>query len=621
MTKLFKYFFLGSIFLSILSCDDEDYQGPIPYPTLMEAAEDAGLTTLVTAVRSIPGLEASLQDQDQITVFAPTNDAFANALVEFGASDLNELVEKVGGAMNVQTVLGFHVVPSKIFSRNLQEINYVNTLAGQALKIEKSSQGVIITDYAGNTSRVIQADVKIENGVVHVIDQVLIPSIELPAPTLVEAATKYNLTTLITAVTAVDGLAESLLSADQITVFAPTNEAFAAALNDFNASSLEELVVKIGGVENLEKVLGFHVVPAVAFSGDLNTSNTFTTLSGQEIKVEVSGGTVTVIDQWGRTAQVVAADIEIANGVVHVLNGMMLPDLMLPNVVEAAQAAGLTTLIDAVTAAGLGNALLGADAMTVFAPTNDAFEAALQAYDADNLDQLVAKIGGIENLQTILGFHVVPAVAFSTDLEATNTFTTLAGQDLTVTASSSGVMVRDAWGNSAQVVVADVAIENGVVHVIDGVLLPEYALPNVVEAATAANLNILIQAVTAAGLGQTLLDAEQMTVFAPTDQAFMNLLNELGAGSLEELVGMIGLDGVQKTLGFHVVPAASFSFDLAEGTQMVPTLAGEELSVTKSGSGVTVTDAMGNTYNVVAADVAIENGVVHVIDGVLLPTL
>lgn len=621
MTKLFKYFFLGTIFLSILSCDDEDYQGPIPYPTLMEAAEDAGLTTLVTAVRSIPGLEATLQDQDQITVFAPTNEAFANALQEFGATNLNELVEKVGGAMNVQTVLGFHVVPSKIFSRNLQDINYVNTLAGQALKIEKSSQGVIITDYAGNTSRVIQADVKIENGVVHVIDQVLIPSIELPAPTLVEAATKYNLTTLITAVTAVDGLAESLLSADQITVFAPTNEAFAAALSDFNAASLEELVVKIGGVENLEKVLGFHVVPAVAFSGDLGASNTFTTLSGQEIMVEVSGGTVTVIDQWGRTAQVVAADIEIANGVVHVLNGMMLPDLMLPNVVEAAQAAGLTTLIDAVTAAGLGNVLLGAEAMTVFAPTNDAFAAALQAYNANNLNQLVAKIGGMENLQTILGFHVVPAVAFSTDLEATNTFTTLAGQVLSVTASSSGVMVTDAWGNSSQVVVADVAIENGVVHVIDGVLRPEFSLPNVVEAATAANLNILIQAVTAAGLGQTLLDAEEMTVFAPTDQAFMNLLTDLGAGSLEELVGMIGLDGVQKTLGFHVVPAAAFSFDLAEGTQMVPTLAGEELIVTKSESGVTVTDAMGNTYNVVAADVAIENGVVHVIDGVLLPTL
>ncbi|WP_268035229.1 fasciclin domain-containing protein [Algoriphagus sp. PAP.12] len=621
MTKLFKYFFLGSIFLSILSCDDQDYQGPIPYPTLMEAAEDAGLTTLVTAVRSIPGLEATLQDQDQITVFAPTNEAFANALQEFGASNLNELVEKVGGAMNVQTVLGFHVVPSKIYSRNLKEVNYFTTLSGQPLQIERSPAGVIVKDYAGNSSRVIQADVNIENGLVHVIDQVLIPSIELPAPTLVEAATKYNLTTLITAVTAVDGLAENLLSADQITVFAPSNEAFAAALEVFNASDLNELVVKIGGLENLEKVLGFHVVPAVAFSSDLQATNTFPTLSGQEITVEKSGGTVTVIDQLGRTAQVVAADIEISNGVVHVLNGMMLPDLMLPNVVEAAQAAGLTTLIDAVTAAGLGNALLNAEAMTVFAPTNDAFAAALEAYDADNLDQLVAKIGGIENLQSILGFHVVPAVAFSTDLDASNTFTTLAGQDLTVTKDGSGVMVTDAWGNSAQVVAADVAIENGVVHVIDGVLLPEYSLPNVVEAATAANLTILLQAVTAAGLGQTLLDAEEMTVFAPTDQAFMNLLTELGAGSLEELVGMIGLDGVQKTLGFHVVPAAAFSFDLAEGTQMVPTLAGEELTVTKSGSGVTVTDAMGNTYNVVAADVAIGNGVVHVIDGVLLPTL
>ena len=391
--------------------------------------------------------------------------------------------------MNLETILGFHVVPNTIFSDQLEETNVVTTLAGQQLVVNRAPGIVTVIDAAGNTARVVQADVEIENGVVHVIDRVLIPSIDLPAPDLVEAATEAGLTTLLDAVTAVDGLANTLLSAGAITVFAPTNEAFAAALEVFNAADLDELVLKIGGIENLETVLGFHVVPAVAFSGDLQPTNTFTTVSGQEITVEVAGGTVTVTDQLGRTAQVVAADIEIANGVVHVINGVMLPDLMLPNVVEAAQSAGLTTLLDAVTAADLGETLLDAEAMTVFAPTNDAFAAALAAYDAENLDQLVAKIGGIENLQTILGFHVVPAVAFSTDLEATNTFTTLAGQELTVEAGESGVTVTDALGNTANVVVADVAIENGVVHVIDGVLLPEFSLPNVVEAATAADLN------------------------------------------------------------------------------------------------------------------------------------
>ncbi|WP_373397799.1 fasciclin domain-containing protein [Algoriphagus halophilus] len=620
MTNYFKFLLLGSVFFMILSCS-EDYQGPLPYPTLTEAAQEAGLTTLVSAVNAIPGLTNTLQSQSEITVFAPTNDAFANALNEFGASDLNDLVAKIGGAANLETVLGFHVVPAMALSKNLFEENIFTTVSGQRLRVTNSSGVVSVIDAAGNTSRVVQADVRIENGVVHVIDRVLIPSIEIPKPSLVEAATDAGLTTLLSAVTAVDGLAESLLSAEAITVFAPTNEAFAAALDVFGASDLNELVLKIGGLENLEKVLGFHVVPAVAFSSDLASTNSFTTLSGQTIIVEKSGSNVSVTDPLGRVAQVVAADIEVANGVVHVLNGVMFPDLMLPNIVEAAQAANLTVLIDAVTAAGLGNALLDANAITVFAPTNDAFAAALEVYNVSDLNQLVAKIGGIENLQTILGFHVVPAVAFSTDLEPSNTFTTVAGQELTVTSGAGGVTVTDALGNTANVVAADVAIENGVVHVIDGVLLPEFSLPNLVEAATNADLTVLLDAVTAANLGGALLDAESITVFAPTNQAFVDLLETLNLGSLEEVVATLGIDAVTKILQFHVVPTTAFSFDLASGSQEVPTLAGEMLTVTKSGSNVSITDKSGNTYNVVAADVAIENGVVHVIDGVLLPTL
>lgn len=621
MTKLLKYL-LAVFFIGLAAaCENEDYQGPLPYPTLMQTAEESGLTTFVSAVRAIPGLEASLQDQTEITVFAPSNQAFENALMAFGASDLSELMMKIGGAMNLETVLGFHVIPGSYLVRQLDETATITTLAGQPLQINNDLGAVTVIDAAGNTSRVVETDIKMENGVIHVIDQVLIPSIELPKPTLVEAAQDAGLTTLIAAVSAVDGLPEALLSAEAITVFAPTNEAFAAALDAFGAADLDELIIKLGGVDNLEKVLGFHVVPAVAFSGDLQAMNTFTTLSGQEIMVEVSGSTVTVTDQWGRTAQVVAADVEIANGVVHVINNVMLPDLMLPTIVEAAQSAGLTTLIDAVTAADLGETLLGAEAVTVFAPSNDAFAAALDAYGAANLDQLVAKLGGMENLQTVLGFHVVSAVAFSTDLEATNTFTTLAGQDLMVEMSASGVTVTDAMGNTANVVAADVAVANGVVHVIDGVLLPEISLPNVVEAATAANLTVLLDAVTAAGLGSTLLEAEAITVFAPTNDAFVNLLNELELSSLQELIDAIGIEGVQKVLGFHVVPATAFSFDLQDGTQSVPTLAGENLQVTRTGATVMVMDSEGNTYSVVAADVAIENGVVHVIDGVLLPTM
>ncbi|WP_194778137.1 fasciclin domain-containing protein [Pararhodonellum marinum] len=443
-------------------------------------------------------------------------------------------------------------------------------------------------------------------------------------PTLIQAANDAGLTTLVAAVQAVPGLAQELLGADAITVFAPTNEAFVNALATFNAGNLDELVAAIGGVENLETVLGFHVVPAVAFAADLNPANTFTTLSGQTIDVNVSGGNVTVTDALGNTANVVTADVAIDNGVVHVINRVLIPELVIPDpdLVTAATNAGLTTLLAAVTAVdGLADELLGAEAITVFAPTNEAFEAALEEFNAANLDQLVARIGGINNLETVLGFHVVPAVAFAADLESTNTFPTLSGQEITVNSSAEGVTVTDAAGNTYNVVTADVAIENGVVHVIDGVLLPELTLPDLVEAATAAELNLLLDAVTAAGLGEALLGAEAITVFGPTDEAFADLLTALELGSLEELIATLGADAVTKVLQFHVVPAVAFSFDLAEGSQMVPTLAGEELTVTRTGSEVTVTDFAGNTYNVVAADVAIENGVVHVIEGVLLPDL
>lgn len=392
----------------------------------------------------------------------------------------------------------------------------------------------------------------------------------------------------------------------------------------FKANSLNDLVVKIGGVQNLQTVLGFHVVPAVAFSKNLNATNVFSTLANQLLTVNVSNGVVTVVDAAGNTSRAIQADNQIENGVVHVIDRVLLPkiDLPKPTLVEVATSAGLTTLLSAVTAVdGLASKLLSAQAITVFAPTNEAFAAALQVYKVTNLNDLVSKIGGVKNLELVLGFHVVPAVAFSKDLAATNTFTTLSGQNIIVEKSGNTVSVKDPLGRVAQVVAADIAIKNGVVHVLNGVMLPQIKLPNLVEAATAANLTTLLQAVTAANLGGPLLNAQAITVFAPTNSAFTSLLTALNVGSLQGLISALGAPAVSKVLQFHVVPAVAFSFDLKEGAQAVPTLAGDMLTVTKTGSNVTVTDKGGNTWKVIAANVAIQNGVVHVIDGVLLPTL
>ena len=634
--KIFKKLFLLTILsFGVVACSsDDDSSGSMvdQTPTVVEAAQAAGLTTLLDAVGAIDGLDNTLLTADAITVFAPTNQAFGDALDAFGAENLDELVAAIGGASNLETVLGFHVVPAVAFSTDLAEGEQMfETLAGQEIVVTLSEGNVTVTDANENTVNVIQADVEVQNGVVHVIDGVLLPELEMELPNLVEAAEAAGLTTLLQAVTAVDGLAENLLNAEAITVFAPTNEAFENALEAFNANNLNELVEAIGGVEALESVLGFHVVPAVAFKADLaDGEQTVPTLAGTDLTVTKNGTSVSVTDVNGSTFNVIQADVAIENGVVHVIDGVLLPIEIeeLPNLVEAATEAGLTTLLDAVGAVdGLADALLEAEAITVFAPTNDAFADALDAFDAADLNELVEAIGGIENLETVLGFHVVPAVAFSTDLnEGDQTFTTLSGQEISVNLSGENVTVTDVAGNTANVAVADVAIENGVVHVIDAVLLPELPeeeLPNLVEAATEAGLTTLLDAVGAVdGLAETLLDAEAITVFAPTNDAFADALEAFDADDLNELVDAIGgVDNLNTVLGFHVVPVVAFAEDLEDGSQTVPTLAGQDLEITKSNGNVSLTDTAGNTFNVITADVAIENGVVHVIDGVLLPNL
>jgi transforming growth factor-beta-induced protein len=270
----------------------------------------------------------------------------------------------------------------------------------------------------------------------------------------------------------------------------------------------------------------------------------------------------------------------------------------------------------------LANTLLEADAITVFAPTNEAFGDALEAYGVTTLGQLVTELGGVANLEAVLGFHVVPAVAFAEDLaEGDQTFTTLADQELTVNKTGAAVTVTDAAGSTYNVVTADVAIENGVVHVIDGVLLPEITLPTVVEAATAAGLTTLIDALVAAELDDDVANAEAVTVFAPTNAAFTALLEAQEVTDLDGLITKLGAAAVADVLTFHVVPAVAFSHDLSNGDTFT-TLQGEDLTVNIDSEGaVTVTDVNDNTFNVTPADVAIANGVVHVIDGVLLPTL
>jgi len=236
---------------------------------------------------------------------------------------------------------------------------------------------------------------------------------------------------------------------------------------------------------------------------------------------------------------------------------------------------------------------------TVFAPTDDAFnmlpEGTLDAVLADN-----------ELLTSILTYHVVGGTTLSTDLVNGTTVETLNGGSVTVTIDTNGVFIND-----AQVIVADIDASNGVVHVIDAVLLPptEPAVTAVWDWIESSEVhNYLEAAVIAGGLQETLEGEGTFTVFAPTDDAFVDLATTLGV----EVTDLLVLPNLTDILLYHVLGTTVMSTDLYDGLEAT-TVGGGTLTI---GVGETVT--INGTATVVLADLEAQNGVVHAIDAVLL---
>ena len=260
------------------------------------------------------------------------------------------------------------------------------------------------------------------------------------------------------------------------------------------------------------------------------------------------------------------------------------------------------TILEAavVAEAGLVETLSGDGPFTVFAPTDAAFALLPEGL----IDQLLEDPTG--DLTTILTHHVHSGNVLSTDLINGMMVPTLAGTELTVSLMDSMVLI-----DNANVSIADIETGNGVVHVIDAVLVPEEDQSTTVVdvVVNSENHTILEAAVVAAGLVETLSGDGPFTVFAPTDAAFALLPEGLIDQLLEDPTG-----DLTTILTHHVHSGNVLSTDLING-MMVPTLAGTELTVSLMDSMVLIDNA-----NVSIADIETENGVVHIIDAVLVPS-
>ncbi|MFO8006990.1 MAG: fasciclin domain-containing protein [Candidatus Brocadiia bacterium] len=413
---------------------------------IVDTAVAAGdFETLVTAVQAA-GLADTLKGDGPFTVFAPTDDAFAR----LPAGTVEDLL-KPSNREKLAAVLTYHVVNGKTMSSAiLPSVSSVETANGQQLPISYKLHV--------NDARVVTPDIQCSNGVIHVIDKVLMPPAPEAPPQAADivdtavAAGQFN--TLVAAVKAA-GLVETLKGEGPFTVFAPTDDAFAK----LPPETLQALL-RPANKGKLTGILTYHVVPGRVMAADVVQLDSADTVHGAALTIAVGDGGVRV-----GNAKVVKTDIECSNGVIHVIDTVLMPPAGAKpageaDIVDTAVAAGqFNTLVKAVKTAGLVETLKSGGPFTVFAPTDGAFS----KLPADTVaDLLMPQSRG--ELTRILTYHVVPAKIRAADLLKVDSATTVHGADLTF-----GLTVMP---DDATVTKADIECSNGVIHAVDTVMMP-----------------------------------------------------------------------------------------------------------------------------------------------------
>ena len=525
--------------------------------------------SLVAALTHVD-LVTTLQGTGPFTVFAPTDQAFTDAGIDL--NDFNTQEEKD----TLSDILLYHVVSGSVPSSAVTDGMLATMVNGDKAKFGVSGSTVTV-----GTATVTTADVQASNGIIHVIDKVLMPPVDIPTT----AQTTGIHTSLVAAVIQAD-LLPTLQGTGPFTVFAPTDQAFTDAGIDLAALDNPT------GKQTLSDILLYHVVSAEVQAKDVTDCMSADAANGQPLSFTV-GSTVMVND-----ANVTLTDVVASNGLIHVIDKVLTPSDTPNDIPRTAQCTGIhNSLVAGVIQADLLPTLQGPGPFTVFAPTDQAFIDAGIDLAALNTPE------GKATLSDILLYHVVSAEVPSSAVTECLAATAVNGQSLSFTVGD-GVMVND-----ANVTLADVNTSNGVIHVIDKVLTPTDTPNDIPRTAQCTGLhNSLVAGVIQAELLETLQGTGPFTVFAPTDQAFTDAGIDLA--SLDTPEGKAILSDI---LLYHVVAGNVPSSAVTE-CMSADAVNGQPLSFTVNG-GVMV-----NGATVTLADVGTSNGVIHVIDKVLTPT-
>lgn len=581
------------------------------------------LMQAVTRANLAGALQASTPRK---TVFAPTNAAFTALFTQLGVTGVADL-----SVDQLNVILKYHVLPTEVTAAaaaaSATSNAKVDSLGG---KIQLSLQGTTLR--LDSRASVTTADVAASNGLIHAIDQVLLPSL------LDVATTDERFSSLAAAVVASNqpalvGQLDDNAQTPKLTVLAPTNSAFDAFVaslrgTDDGGTTGVNALTSFSETQ-LRPVLAYHVISGEVPASAVPASGTVATLGGK-VAVTRTGATVTVDG-----VQVVIADIRTSNGIIHAIGSVLLPSIA--DIATAPASAGnFSSLAAAIAVADPAQADGGANPtglaatldapradgglFTVFAPTNAAFAATVTALRGtdDGGTTGITSLGSFAAAQVapILRYHVVPARVLASQMpETVGAVDTLGGK---VRAVRTGAAVTI---DGKAVTAANIFASNGVVHVLSDVLLPSIADVVTTEPALSTLASLVAGAPTVA----TALDGtSSFTLFAPSNAGLIGVTPPTGQPLTDLLLFHAGTSA--GTTGSPIY--ANTVLGLSSQVELSTALASRTLAVGPVNGTVRVAPiAIGlpiptlSTANaqVVTPNLFTSNGVIHVISGVLVP--
>ena len=423
--------------------------------------EAGGFNILVSALEAT-GLDSVLANENStFTVFAPTDEAFA----ALGSDTLSALLDD---PETLSDILLLHVISDNVVtSEDVLALTGGTVVAanGESLAVSVQVEGVFIND-----AQIITTDIEASNGIIHVVDAVIMPLDPNVTPgdnpdglvNIVDTAIAAGgFDTLVAALQATELDAALADESTEFTLFAPTDAAF-DALGEDTVNAL------LANPDELGNILLYHAIVNEVVDGETAVSLAGTEIlsaNNEEFALSLNDGNLFV-----NLSQVIETDIGASNGVIHVIDAVLIPPtptivpvVVSSSVVDVAAADGrFNTLVAALDATGLTN-VLGDDSgtFTVFAPTDEAFELLGE-------DTIAALLSDPATLSGILLTHVISGEAIdsvSAFAASGGTVTTASGIDVALSISEGALFVND-----AQVIMTDIQADNGVIHVIDAVI-------------------------------------------------------------------------------------------------------------------------------------------------------